>query len=433
MSNERAHYDMHPACLMLPKQSEQEYSALRSSIRSGWNPIHPIVLHDGKILDGRHRYRACCEEDVDPTFIAWDGSAFDWNPYRYVRVEHDARRNWTSEVQRVLCIEAIMAEEGGFDEARQRVADAANAARAEAARGNQNAARKPVVEENSGGHNVTTTVSSIVPSESRHRTREAHAAIAGTGAGAVKTANKMKRLAAALDRPDVVRGVRDGTMNAHAAMKSLEEAAKAESLARAVTIDLPEGIHHGDFRKLAASIPDESVELVFTDPPYDKDSVELYEAAAREAARILKPGGSMIAYSGQRFLPDVLVGMSRHLRYWWTIAGVHDGGNQMLQKLGIRCGWKPLVWFVKDTRGDVQNVILDVVRGDREKDAHKWQQAQSEAEYYVSELCSENGVVVDFFLGGGTTAAACRATGRRFIGFDTDAGAITKSVERLAA
>ena len=141
----------------------------------------------------------------------------------------------------------------------------------------------------------------------------------------------------------------------------------------------------------------------------------------------------MIAYSGQRFLPDVLAGMSKHLRYWWTIAGVHDGGNQMLQKLGIRCGWKPLVWFVKDTRGDVQNVILDVVRGDREKDSHKWQQAQSEAEYYVSELCSENGVVVDFFLGGGTTAAACRATGRRFIGFDTDAGAITKSVERLAA
>lgn len=217
------------------------------------------------------------------------------------------------------------------------------------------------------------------------------------------------------------------------ARKQVSEKQRADDLARPTEIVPPAGIHRGDFRELAHMIPDESIELVFTDPPYDEESVGLYEAAAKEAARILKPGGSMIAYSGQRHLPEVLVGMSKHLRYWWTIAGVHEGGNQMLQKLGIRCGWKPLVWFVKGTRGDVQSVLLDVVRGDREKFAHAWQQSQAEAEYYIRELCSEGGTVVDFFLGGGTTAAACEATGRRCIGFELNAAAIESAAKRLAA
>lgn len=197
-------------------------------------------------------------------------------------------------------------------------------------------------------------------------------------------------------------------------------------------VDLPSGIYLGDFRQLSPEhIPDESVELVFTDPPYDEDSIELYEDAAREAARILKRGGSMIVYTGQRHLPAVLAGMSEHLRYWWTCAGVHEGGNQILQKLGVRCGWKPLLWFVKDTRGDVQNVMLDVVRGDREKDSHEWQQALGEARHFIDKLCPATGCVVDFFLGSGTAKIAAEQLGRRFIGFELDRLAAEKAAKRI--
>jgi len=217
------------------------------------------------------------------------------------------------------------------------------------------------------------------------------------------------------------------------AIKCKAEKKRSTDLARPVEIDLPAGIHRGDFRDLSDQISDNSVDLIFTDPPYDADSVVLYEDAARIAARILKPGASMIAYSGQRHLPDVMAGMSKHLRYWWTIAGVHEGGNQMLQKLGIRCGWKPLLWFVKDTRGDIQNVMLDVVRGDREKTAHEWQQSEIEAAHIIDKLCTAQGVVVDFCLGGGTTAVACKKLNRKFIGFEINAASIERSVERLAA
>ena len=227
--------------------------------------------------------------------------------------------------------------------------------------------------------------------------------------------------------PDGTENVPDGTAVARAAA---EERRKAE-LAKLVDAGLEWGLHVGDFRKLAHCIEDNSVQLVFTDPPYDKESIELYRDAAAIAARILKPNGSFIAYSGQRHLPAVLSACSQYLNYWWTIAGVHGGGNQILNKLGIRCGWKPLVWFVKETRGDVQNVLADVVSGDREKDIHEWQQSEDEAAYYIDKLTTPDGTVVDFFAGAGTTIAAAQKLGRNWIAFEIDENSASRALQRL--
>jgi ParB-like chromosome segregation protein Spo0J len=33
----------------------------------------PIVMFEGKVLDGRNRYRACIESGVEPTFTVYQG------------------------------------------------------------------------------------------------------------------------------------------------------------------------------------------------------------------------------------------------------------------------------------------------------------------------------------------------------------------------
>lgn len=214
--------------------------------------------------------------------------------------------------------------------------------------------------------------------------------------------------------------------------RSVKERQQRETLQRSVPTLAP-GLRVCDFRDLASEIADECVELIFTDPPYDRDSIPLFGEAAKHAVRILKPGGSFVAYCGNIQLPDVLRVCSEHLRYWWTIANFHSEGTTWMQRYGIHTGWKPLVWFVKETRGDVQTPVNDVVSGGRDKDHHEWGQAESEAAYYIERLTSPRGLVVDFFAGGGTTLVAAQRLGRPWVASEIDPDTAAKASKRLKA
>lgn len=52
--------------------SDRDFAALRDDIASN-GMRQPIVLHDGMILDGGNRYRACIDAGIEPTFIEFDG------------------------------------------------------------------------------------------------------------------------------------------------------------------------------------------------------------------------------------------------------------------------------------------------------------------------------------------------------------------------
>lgn len=65
-------YELHPLCVLFPRMAGGEFDALREDIRA--NGLRtPIVLHDGMILDGGNRYRACIEAGVDPEFTEFAG------------------------------------------------------------------------------------------------------------------------------------------------------------------------------------------------------------------------------------------------------------------------------------------------------------------------------------------------------------------------
>ena len=188
----------------------------------------------------------------------------------------------------------------------------------------------------------------------------------------------------------------------------------------------------GDFRTILPSIPDGCVDLIFTDPPYDKETVPLYEDMAREAARILRPGGSLICYLGQYATADVCELVSRHLQFYWTLCCYHEGPGQAMAMRGIRAKWKPMLWFVKGTgRFDTAAMVEDLVVSHKEKSAHPWQQSVVEASYYIERLTPQGGLVVDPFCGGGTTALAAKQSGRKCITCELDAEYAAIATKRI--
>ena len=65
-------YDLHDLCKLFPPMPEDQFNSLIDSIRDH-GLLTPIMLYEGKILDGRHRYKACINLGVEPLFEIYEG------------------------------------------------------------------------------------------------------------------------------------------------------------------------------------------------------------------------------------------------------------------------------------------------------------------------------------------------------------------------
>jgi transposase len=206
--------------------------------------------------------------------------------------------------------------------------------------------------------------------------------------------------------------------------------ARSEEAAKQIA---PKGlrIEHADFRTFAETIPDESISLIFTDPPYSRKHLEDYGNLAEIAARVLMPGGSLLCYAGHYLLHEIYPLMAHHIRPWWVFAATHGGRKARMTEYGVVVCWKPILWFVKKTRSDKDTFIDDLTVGDREKEEHEWQQSVREAEYFIGKLSMPGEIVWDPFCGGGTTALAALKLGRKAITCDVDVDALASARARI--
>jgi DNA modification methylase/DNA-binding CsgD family transcriptional regulator len=163
----------------------------------------------------------------------------------------------------------------------------------------------------------------------------------------------------------------------------------------------------GDFRiKGQYEIPDSSVDVIFTDPLYEKNALPIWNDLGEIASKKLKPGGILLAYSGVLYLNQVYRMLDKHLEYLWTAAIEHTGRIKLVRAVQIFQAWKPILIYHKPPLSKYWQPFRDMVSGGQEKEHHHYEQAVGEALHYIQAFCPRNSVLWDPMAGSATTIIA---------------------------
>lgn len=224
---------------------------------------------------------------------------------------------------------------------------------------------------------------------------------------------------------------------------------------------------HGDCLELMKDIPDRSVDLILTDPPYGTtkckwDSVIPFEPMWEQLNRIIKPNGAIALFGSEPFSSTLRMSNIKNYKYDW-IWHKNKGGNPLnAKKIPMKQHENICIFYnkpptynpIKEERygqgkerakykiqggrfnedrvyGDVDNIVrntkYDELRYPQsvqffcvERGLHPTQKPVALLEYLIKTYTNENETVLDFTAGSGSTGVACLNTNRKFIGIELD-------------
>ena len=223
---------------------------------------------------------------------------------------------------------------------------------------------------------------------------------------------------------------------AKAEQKKLHKEEKVQRKAYSLEEEIPDGyctLFCEDIRAGLAQVPDNSIDYIITDPPYAKEYTPLYNDLSKLAVRVLKPSGSLIVMTGQSYLPEVIERLSENMEYHWCMAYETPGGQapQLFQKK-VNTFWKPVLWFVKGKYdGDWVGDVLKSPVNENDKRFHEWGQTLGGMKDIVERFTNPGDLILDPFLGGGTTGVAAITMNRKFIGVDIEQKNVDTSDSRI--
>ena len=199
-------------------------------------------------------------------------------------------------------------------------------------------------------------------------------------------------------------------------------------------------IYQGDCLKIMKQIPSNSIDLVLTDPPYgigiDKwDKVDYYDFLFDGSMRVLKEGCYAFIFSTKKNL--------KRPAFPHDIFAVIKNFAQYRRHLGMIEAWYPIIYFVKGKpRKDITQkrnwYLLNTANTSRNKDnpklesGHKTPKNKDIIEHLITNYSKEGDVILDPFLGSGTTTVACKKLNRKFIGIEINPDYVKIAKQRLA-
>jgi site-specific DNA-methyltransferase (adenine-specific) len=242
-------------------------------------------------------------------------------------------------------------------------------------------------------------------------------------------------------------------------------------------------LYMGDCLEVMKGIPDGSVDMVLTDPPYGTtackwDSVIPFELMWEQLKRITKPNGAIALTASQPFTSALVMSNVNNFAHTWVwnkrfaanyvqakrqplkdhedviVFGnngkqpqyfpqmldrdipIKKGGNKPSKAIPIRQTETAKEFGEKSKSYDRKHptTVTSLEFSSREgRGLHPTQKPVALMEYLIRTYTNAGETVLDFTMGSGTTGVACAQIGRSFIGIEMDAGYFDIACKRISA
>ena len=218
-------------------------------------------------------------------------------------------------------------------------------------------------------------------------------------------------------------------------------------------------LKQGDSLELLKEIPDCSIDLIVTDPPYRCISWGRAGKRNQPSGILTKNDGKLFDHNNVKasdFFPELyrVLKDDAHCYVMVNLLNLQDFMNAAFQagfKIHNLLIWRknnatPNRWYMKNCEftlffykgkakpirncGSKQCHYFSNIVG---RNQHPTEKPVELMEYYILNSCCENDIVLDPFMGSGSTAVACVNTGRHFIGMELDQKYFDIAANRIAA
>lgn len=243
--------------------------------------------------------------------------------------------------------------------------------------------------------------------------------------------------------------------------KNLENTVLSQTTTDFDKVSNKASIAMGDCEKLMSQLPDNSVDLILTDPPFNLgafmhkrgtnlkkmrenqfayagwDDLDYEEWIAKmeqffqQSNRVLKKRGSMICFMSLMKIESI-ISIAEKNRFYYKTVGVWHKTNPMPRNMNLHFVNSTEAWIYlvneanTGTFNNNSKLIHDffessLTPGSEKKfGKHPTQKPLSILSHFIKILTNEGDVVCDPFMGSGSTGVSCENNNRSFIGIELD-------------
>lgn len=213
----------------------------------------------------------------------------------------------------------------------------------------------------------------------------------------------------------------------------------------------------GDCLEEMKNIPDGSVDMVLTDPPYGTtackwDTVIDLDLMWEQLKRVIKPNGAIVLFGSEPFSSTLRMSNIKNYKYDWvwdkitakghlvakkrpmqqseciSVFNIHNYYPQMIDRpknkivSSYECKRTEIMGgkSKKNIKKYTQWYPKTILRFKTERGLHPTQKPVALMEYLIKTYTNEGETVLDFTMGSGTTGIACKNLNRNFIGIELD-------------